>query len=94
MSKLYCIATSEKASKGQGGNEYIQIKLKLDDEKEVARVLMKIVGNEAILQIWDINKGELMDRKIYKLKGKSQKGEIVKQLKDDREKDTFNNGMQ
>ena len=34
MSKLYATATSEKASKGQGGQDYIQVKFTVKDNPQ------------------------------------------------------------
>lgn len=48
MSKLYCIATSEKASKGQGGNEYLDIVINLynDDRYTIKITPEKLVFME------------------------------------------------
>lgn len=40
MSKLYCIATSEKASKGQGGNDYITVDIKDEKQKTFFKLLI------------------------------------------------------
>ena len=51
--KLYATTTSERASKGQGGNEYLEITLRIDRERyshtliytENGLVLYKMVNN-------------------------------------------------
>lgn len=78
--KLYATTTSERASKGQGGNKYLSIELKTDKtplsfcfieimEEDENNIMMSITGN-----------GELRMGKQFiipkEYKGKSQKGEI------------------
>jgi hypothetical protein len=54
MSKLYCIAKSEKASKGQGGNEWLDIDIKNEQEKVIMRVRLSMLGENIIFHYWDI----------------------------------------
>src|SRR3990167_9721567 len=79
--KLYSIATSERASKAQGGNKYLKITLNIGstaDSRHVATMLANIVGDEVVLQYWvDEGKGlkEITERIVLSLKGNKQKGE-------------------
>jgi hypothetical protein len=38
MSKLYATATSEKASKGQGGNKYINVDITTEDGRKILKI--------------------------------------------------------
>lgn len=102
--KLYATTTSERASKGQGG-EYLEIDITNDKKEQLAYISVKIIDKKPVIRIyWNLDKidepdltGEYLDEAINisrTTKGKSQKGEIARQLKEDREKDTFNSGMQ
>ena len=71
--KLYATTTSERASKGQGGNEYLEIEVK-NERKEIILELM-IENHNGLLGL-----SYFLDRtKIASLgtisKGKRQKGE-------------------
>jgi len=144
--KLYATTTSERASKGQGGNEYICIKLTVQNGSKQDYPIGEIIldynddvkqhgtdQNEWVLKYLShkkyeadiIDRGNVEPPKIKqknstcaysgvdgdwceahqsvrregtgecdKSKGKQKKDEISQQLKDDREKDAFNAGMQ
>ncbi len=72
--KLYATTTSERASKGQGG-EYLDIEIK--DENKHTFAIIKVHGD--VVTIW--HSGERVFN-VYKVtsmkvqKGKSQKGEL------------------
>ena len=104
--KLYATTTSERASKGQGGNDFIEIQITDENEKAIYSLIV-MPHDEGHLIIENLNAyvqkrhggGYEVDsneafKKFVELKGKKQKGEIAKQLKEDREKDIFNSGMQ
>lgn len=77
--KLYATTTSERASKGQGGNDFLKVDIFTGSEKESihrACIKLDVVDDEAVMQVWDIKKGELCERQIYKLKGKQQKSKL------------------
>jgi len=73
--KLYATTTSERASKGQGGNKYLDVIIK-DGDSKVQRIV-------AQFQIWIENGKTLIKyqdcvgNEVYEdiTKGKSQKGE-------------------
>mgnify|MGYP001608379925 CR=1 FL=1 len=68
--KLYATVTSERATKGQGGNDYLQIQLQND--KQV------IFGSIAVLpslRVYGSIHGEKIDIELQK--GKQQKGERI-----------------
>jgi len=70
--RLYAKTTSDRASKGQGGNEFINIDLFIGDAKNpvpAGSVYFRIEKDEYVVSYNDI---ELYRQKI---KGKRQKGE-------------------
>lgn len=67
--KLYATVTSERASKGQGGNKYIDINLNVGSATEsehFANVRLNII--DGVYTLW-------IDGEIVKTKGNKQKGE-------------------
>lgn len=84
--KLYATTTSERAEKGQGGNEYLQIKV-LDDNKKSVILLSIKPKNDSIGELIDvriswaehiyINGHHGLDAEIT-TKGKKQKGKICR----------------
>lgn len=92
--KLYATTISERASKGQGGNEHLDIKITDENNNLIfsfyilpkdrtGRYVIEINGNLDVLQQIETDIGDAIDRcleRIYqgKQKGKSQKGEIRK----------------
>ena len=93
--KLYATVTSERATKGQGGNKDIKITLQIGSTKEnkhIATILLNALPAEAsrdnipvvVMQVWDIDRGELCERQIYSLQGENiTKGEKQKGKNDD-----------
>lgn len=83
---LYATTTSERASKGQGGNEYLETLYYLTS-KENPQVRVKVTNDEKIgliyfsIEEYFFNKWtKKYTQKYYinvELKGKSQKGESV-----------------
>jgi hypothetical protein len=79
--KLYATTTSERASKGQGGNEFINIDLLIGDAKnpiDAGRISMKTTGEVYWIEYFSphilgdsIKRVELFNFE----KGKRQKGE-------------------
>jgi len=65
--KLYATTTSERASKGQGGNEYLNIDIMINDKTTPA---YHIRINDAIIELLDNKKSILFieDHKSKKLK--------------------------
>lgn len=76
MSKLYATATSEKASKGQGGNKRVDVIYTDESGNEVINVYCQISGkgNQAFVIIAVAKKQIFMD--WVDIKGKKQKDEI------------------
>lgn len=77
--KLYATVTSERASKGQGGNEYVNINCTYKDggeTKTLSRLNLVIEGNE--VKLYADNHGVIASST---LKGKQQKGEGIKGTK-------------
>jgi hypothetical protein len=68
--KLYATTTSERASKGQGGNEYIRVELR---QAKNTPVEYYIEYNQKGLLIMDSTYGTLLE--TGKLKGNKQKDE-------------------
>jgi hypothetical protein len=75
--KLYATITSERASKGQGGNEYVDIILKGAHETEVMRLNFMVDGAGYTLRGWT-HDNRYLEQKIEEnmTKGEKQKGEI------------------
>ena len=49
--KLYATVTSERASKGQGGNEWIEVELKVEDRvTPIGYIMLDYIGNEWIVK--------------------------------------------
>lgn len=82
--KLYATTTSERASKGQGGNEYIETKFYIT-EKEKPQARVRIINDEKMgliyisFEEYFFEKWSIKYQTEYYLnieqKGKSQKGE-------------------
>lgn len=75
--KLYATVTSERASKGQGGNKYLNFEITVGEEDEKQTILYGMVERtenekEDIYVLWN---GDLQADKIIIPKGKKQKGE-------------------
>lgn len=70
MSKLYTTATSEKASKGQGGNKWLYVDIKDEEEKSLLYIQLDIAQNGDIL-------GSISGQvnETFRIKGKKQKDE-------------------
>src|SRR5437867_909498 len=70
--KLYAIVTSERASKGQGGNEYVRVELKDDSEQVIAvfRAIPDVTNTRLTISI----RGKQQYTE-YIPKGEKQKGE-------------------
>lgn len=80
--KLYATVTSDRASKGQGGNKQIVVDLLIDpiQRLEVGRVVMECVDNIYTIYYYPINEnctdqainnGRIL---LYQTKGNNQKG--------------------
>lgn len=75
--KLYATVTSERASKGQGGNEHLEIKVK-DGNQEIIfemRIIPINTGFEAVG--WYQSNGERYFQHFLQGKGERQKGETL-----------------
>lgn len=71
--KLYATVTSERASKGQGGNEYIAIQLKDEGKKIILTIAMDF---DALGQ-WHIAKVFGEYRACYELEKKAIEGQEI-----------------
>lgn len=74
--KLYATTTSERASKGQGGQKYILVELTAEREKMVEIRFAPDAFNEGeyLLQVKDAT-GSLLYGQLFEPKGKKQKGD-------------------
>jgi len=78
--KLYATTTSERASKGQGGNKWLYVELKAEGvngiptRQDLYSIQMEIIDKELSIKIHDYSTNEIITL-IPKEKGKSQKGE-------------------
>ncbi len=83
--KLYATVTSERASKGQGGNKQITINLQIDPvkRKEVGNLVMRCEGDHYTIYYYPISDNcteqELHSGRVllYQTKGEKQKSEQV-----------------
>lgn len=73
MSKLYATATSEKASKGQGGNNFVEVDMR-DDEKQICFIKAIPDGTNTRLFVRVLDKIDF-EKTFYIAKGKRQKGD-------------------
>ena len=87
--KLYATTTSERASKGQGGNDFLEIELSIDNGNLIVGYIYLNInedienhGDKANEWIVQFTKSKDIDADIIaqghyipKIKGKSQKGE-------------------
>ncbi len=71
--KLYATTTSERASKGQGGNEFLEIVITDKDKNTIIKLL--IIPDEYIFRASLKTSDKVYLDKIGDIKGKSQKGE-------------------
>lgn len=77
--KLYATTTSERASKGQGG-DYLDIEVKGENKENILELHIKEVNDEYVIDGYAISQREDKKRSEYYIKyvlekGKSQKGE-------------------
>lgn len=76
--KLYATVTSERASKGQGGNEFLDIQIKAEKlngiptRANVIQLLVKNDGGDLVVNLLNYSTGEWLE---IIGKGKRQKGE-------------------
>lgn len=83
---LYATTTSERASKGQGGNKELVVNLKIDPERrmEIGNIVMKHEDGIYTVYYYPINENctdqELNSNRIllYETKGKRQKGDYYR----------------
>ena len=71
--KLYATVTSERASKGQGGNEYINFNLKDENENVFVEVRAIPDGTSNRVSVWI--KGHGHTHSVNVQKGEKQKGD-------------------
>lgn len=77
--KLYATITSERASKGQGGNEYLIVQLQSEDKDIVGTLTMKPHGLNSYQILWTSGLHEAVLIKDGILtKGKKQTGECIR----------------
>jgi hypothetical protein len=93
--KLYATTTSERASKGQGGNEYLYIKVMVrDGDKDIELADFYVHETITDFEIIDNHKCEVI-AKVLKLernkKGKSQKGDYIDVLEAHKRNADINN---
>jgi len=84
--KLYATVTSERARKGQGGNEYIEINITAD-RKSLLEISVSEKSKEWVIEVWDRNnknhsfsiptENAIQENMAKLAKGKKQKGECV-----------------
>lgn len=76
--KLYATTTSERASKGQGGQKYIQVNL-TTEKKHWISLTMKVNEKRNVYELWVTHENELpkliKERSITK--GEKKKGETI-----------------
>lgn len=79
--KLYATVTSERASKGQGGNDFLEIELTGEGGQFIASVHLfpHATGDMSkhLLHVRDKSQGLLFGAVIDKEKGKRQKGDSI-----------------
>jgi hypothetical protein len=91
--KLYATTTSERATKGQGGNEYLEIDITIkDDAGERPFCTLRLEEKEYTFELFNKNTGENYDSidKITKTKGEKKKGESIDVMECDKCKSKLN----
>jgi hypothetical protein len=76
--KLYAKTTSERASKGQGGNKFLNIDITVgerDYQVDAGRVAVREDGNWFYIDYYEPSKDEGKNLLTIEQKGKKQKGE-------------------
>lgn len=72
--KLYATTTSERASKGQGGNEYLDIEIKVDDRNSpIGYIYLAMHPNNEWTLKWKSQTEEPLLLMQGKIKGNNQK---------------------
>jgi len=81
--KIYATVTSERASKGQGGNKYLEIEVKAEKLEEIPtraniyRLSLKVEDNRLYAEFHDYSNGTTQDLITFRgqPKGEKQKGD-------------------
>ena len=74
--KLYAKTTSERASKGQGGNEFLKVNIYNEKQQEICRIYVNPTEQGNKIELWELNqKMTSFISYLDKEKGKQQKGE-------------------
>ena len=83
--KLYATVSSERATKGQGGNTQIVINLRVGSKsrREIANIVLKAEGDRFTLEYFEVEgttrpmkkRRILLDSGLLETKGKKQKGD-------------------
>ena len=84
--KLYASVSSERATKGQGGNKQVTVNLKIDPvaRKEIGNLVMRHENGIYTVYYYPINENCLEQKLnsgrvlLYETKGEKQKGEMDK----------------
>ena len=72
--KLYATVESERASKGQGGNDYLDIVIKDETEAVAWNIHIETFTEKRLILELFSKPGEII-RQYHEIKGKKQKGE-------------------
>ena len=75
--KLYATTTSERASKGQGGNKYINFELTVGENQTVmlfGQLVCEETETENIYRLWN---GDICVDTLRETKGEKKKGECT-----------------
>lgn len=75
--KLYATVTSERATKGQGGNDFVRVELQRDRGK-LSHVLEYTTAGIRLSQVTDDGGVILFEQREDEEKGEKQKGEKAK----------------
>jgi hypothetical protein len=79
--KLYATTTSERASKGQGGNEWLSIEIKIDERGSVKLRLSlnKNSDDSTSIALFDLTQGTESYKPVWgkEIKGKQKKDECT-----------------
>jgi hypothetical protein len=81
--KIYAKAQSERAAKGQGGNEFLELDITNENQASIMKARLEYIkGNVRLTDVWfgDMDAGPLEpfldnDGSIRNTKGEKQKGE-------------------
>ena len=73
--KLYATTTSERASKGQGGNKYLNIEIQNEEAERIYRLNITNDVLHPFIALYNKKNTLIFSERMEQTKGKNQKGD-------------------